>query len=87
MTVPVECSTQAEVDAAVAAGRIAVVRGSVSVSASGSASVWAFDSASVSASDSVTVSAFDSASVSASDSVTVRAYNEATVVDCRAATA
>ena len=86
MTVPVECSTQAEVDAAVAAGSTAVVRdGAFSVS--GSASVWAFDSASVSASDSVTVSAFDSASVSASDSVTVRAYNEATVVDCRAATA
>ena len=74
-----ECKTQAEVDAAVAAGDGVVVRDSASVSASDSASVSAYDSASVSASGSASVSASGSASVSASGSARVYAYGSARV--------
>ena len=50
----VECTTQAEVDAATAAGNIAVVRAGI-VRAFGSATVWASDSATVSAAKYVAV--------------------------------
>ena len=90
----VECTTQAEVDAATAAGNIAVVRagivrasgtatvrasGTATVRASGTATVSAFGTATVWAYDSATVWAYDSATVSASDSATVRASDSATV--------
>ena len=97
----VECTTQAEVDAATAAGNIAVVRagivrasgtatvrasGTATVRASGTATVSAFGTATVWAYDSATVWAYDSATVSASDSATVRASDSATVWAYDAAT-
>ncbi len=74
----VECSTQEELEAAVSAGDVAVVR-SGRFRAFDSASVRAFGSASVRASDSASVSASDSASVRASGSASVRASGSASV--------
>jgi hypothetical protein len=74
----IECTTQAEVDAATRDGNIAVVRNGLFV-ASGSATVEAWDSATVRASGSATVRASGSATVEASDSATVEARGSATV--------
>ena len=89
-----KCSTQAELDAAVARGKGAEVScgefcasdsasvwayGSASVRASGSASVWASGSASVWASGSASVWAYNSASVRAYGSASVRASGSASV--------
>ena len=74
----VECRTQAEFEAALAAGDEPVVR-SGGWSAYGSATVWAYDLATVWASGSATVWAYGSATVRASGSATVRAYDLATV--------
>ena len=74
----VECTTQAEVDAAVKAGNAVIVRAGY-FEASGSASVTAYDSASVTAYGSASVTAYDSASVTAYDSASVRAYDSASV--------
>ncbi len=90
----IKVTTQAEFDACVNAGNIALctsgyftASGSASVTASGGASVRAYDSASVTASDSASVTAsdsasvraYDSASVTASDSASVTAYDSASV--------
>ena len=90
----VECSTQAELNTAVNAGNVPVVRSgffvafdsatvmafcSATVRAFGSATVKAFDSATVEAFGSATVRAFDSATVKAFDSATVKAFDSATV--------
>jgi len=81
-----KCSTQAELDAAVARGEGAEVScgefcasGSASVWASGSASVWASGSASVWAYNSASVRAYGSASVRASGSASVMASGSASV--------
>ena len=81
-----KCSTQAELDSAVASGEGAEVScgefcasGSASVRASDSASVTASGSASVTASGSASVTASDSASVWAYGSASVRAYDSASV--------
>ena len=62
MTAPkrVECSTQAELDAAVADGNTAVVRAG-SFEAYGEATVWAFGEATVTAYGKATVTASDEA--------------------------
>ena len=82
----VECSTQAQLDQAVADGHYPIVRSgwfrasdSASVEAYGSASVQAYGSASVQASGSASVRAYDSASVQASGSASVRASGSASV--------
>lgn len=84
----IECSTQDDVDAAVAIGDIAVVRagefsvgGSARVYASGSAVVDANGSAVVHARDSARVTARGSAVVHASGSAVVRASGSAAVYD------
>ena len=61
----IDCTTQAEFDAALANGDMPVVR---------SGSWWASGSATVRAYDSATVTAYGSATVRAYDSATVRAY-------------
>ena len=82
--------TQAELDAAIAAGSQGIiidspagvwlsVGGSATVRASGSATVRASGSATVQASGSATVEASGSATVQASGSATVRAWGSATV--------
>ena len=76
--ISVNCSTQAEVDAAAAAGNIAVVTAGIFV-ARGSATVYARGSATVYASDSATVDARGSATVYASGYATVYARGSATV--------
>ena len=73
-----KCSTQAELEAAVASGEGAEVSCG-EFCASGSASVWAYDSASVRAYGSASVRAYDSASVRAYGSASVRAYGSASV--------
>ena len=74
----IECTTQAEADAAAVRGDVIVwragylvARGSARVYAYGSARVNAYGSASVTALDSAVVSAFNSAVVSARDSARV----------------
>ena len=74
----IECATQAEFDAAIAAGDIPIVRSGY-WRAHGSASVRAYDSASVTASDSASVWAYDSASVWAHGSASVTASDSASV--------
>jgi hypothetical protein len=74
--VPVK--TQAEFDACVKAGNIALIANGY-FEVSDSASVRAYDSASVRASGSASVRAYDSASVTASDSASVTAYDSASV--------
>ena len=77
--------TQAELDAALAAGgspyiEIRSARGVwLEVGSSDSATVTASDSATVRAYDGATVTAYDSATVTAYDSATVTAYGSATV--------
>ena len=82
----IECATQAEFDAAIAADDVPIVRsgnwwasGSATVTASGSATVTAYDSATVTASGSATVTASGSATVTAYNSATVTASGSATV--------
>ncbi|MHB1950199.1 MAG: DUF7666 domain-containing protein [Acidiferrobacteraceae bacterium] len=89
----VECSSQAQVDAAVAAGDWPVVRrgtvrafGSATVHACGSATVHACGSATVRAFGSATVHACGSATVHACGSATVHAFGSATVHACGSAT-
>ena len=74
----IKVATQAEFDACVKAGNIAVCI-SGHFEASGRATVRAFDSATVTAFDSATVEASDSATVTASGSATVTAFDSATV--------
>ena len=84
------CTTQSELDAAIAAGASDIIINSpagawidvidsATVTASGSATVRAYDSATVRASGSATVTAYGSATVRAYDSATVTAYGSATV--------
>ena len=83
-------TTQAELDAALAAGAESIIIGSsrgvwltisdsATVRASGKATVEAYDSATVEAYGSATVRAYGSATVEAYDSATVEAYGSATV--------
>lgn len=83
----IECTTQAEADAAAVRGDVIVwragylvARGSARVSAYGSARVYARGSASVDARDSASVYAGDSACVFAHDSARVYARESARVV-------
>ena len=82
----IECTTQAEADAAAVRGDVIVwragylvARGSARVYAYDSASVYARGSARVSARGSARVSAYDSASVYAADSASVSARGSASV--------
>jgi hypothetical protein len=74
-------TSQAEFDAAATDPTVTEieVRGSATVRAYDSATVWAYDSATVRAYGSATVWAYDSATVWAYGSATVRAYDSATV--------
>jgi hypothetical protein len=91
MTDPITVTTQAELDAAIAAGaRVIDIRSEpgsyITVTACGSATVRAYDSATVTAYDSATVRAYGSTTVRACDSATVRACDSATVTACDSAT-
>ena len=78
MTEVVDCDTQADLEAAVKNGNMAIVRSGI-FSAYGLATVSAYDLATVSAYGSATVSAYDSATVHAYGLATVSAYGSATV--------
>ncbi len=77
----VECTTQAELDACVKAGNIALVF-SGHFEVSGNASVTAYGSSSVTACGSSSVRAYDGSSVRAYDGSSVRACGSSSVTAC-----
>ncbi|MGO5253363.1 DUF7666 domain-containing protein [Collinsella bouchesdurhonensis] len=91
MTDPITVTTQAELDAAIAAGaRVIDIRSEpgsyITVRACDSTTVTACGSTTVRAYGSTTVMACDSATVMACDSTTVTAYDSATVTACDSTT-